>query len=38
MPVNVFKQALHSGRTQIGLWMGTADPSLAELLANTGFD
>jgi 4-hydroxy-2-oxoheptanedioate aldolase len=38
MPVNVFKQALQSGRTQIGLWMGTADPSLAELLANTGFD
>jgi 4-hydroxy-2-oxoheptanedioate aldolase len=38
MPVNVFKQALQGGRTQIGLWMGTADPSLAELLANTGFD
>jgi 4-hydroxy-2-oxoheptanedioate aldolase len=38
MPANVFKQALQSGRTQIGLWMGTADPSLAELLANTGFD
>jgi 4-hydroxy-2-oxoheptanedioate aldolase len=38
MPVNVFKQALRSGQTQIGLWMGTADPSLAELLANTGFD
>ncbi|HUE09753.1 MAG TPA: aldolase/citrate lyase family protein [Steroidobacteraceae bacterium] len=38
MPVNVFKQALQSGRTQIGLWMGTADPSVAELLANTGFD
>jgi len=34
----VFKQALQSGRPQIGLWLGLADSYVAELLATTGFD
>ncbi len=38
MPVNTFKRALRNGERQIGLWVGTADPSAAELLASTGFD
>jgi 4-hydroxy-2-oxoheptanedioate aldolase len=38
MPANVFKQALRSGRPQIGLWVGLADSYVAELLATTGFD
>jgi 4-hydroxy-2-oxoheptanedioate aldolase len=38
MPANVFKQALLSGRPQIGLWVGLADSYVAELLATTGFD
>src|ERR1017187_7588662 len=38
IPVNAFKRALRDGKPQIGLWMGMTDPSLAELLAGTGFD
>lgn len=38
MPANLFKQALRSGQTQIGLWMGLADPYAAELCAGSGFD
>jgi 4-hydroxy-2-oxoheptanedioate aldolase len=38
LPVNSFKQALCNGTPQIGLWVGMADPAVAELLAGTGFD
>ncbi|MGC1519916.1 MAG: aldolase/citrate lyase family protein [Steroidobacteraceae bacterium] len=38
MPTNTFKRALRQGRPQIGLWMGLADPYVAELLATAGFD
>lgn len=37
-PVNLFKQALHSKKAQIGLWMGFANPSTAEICALAGFD
>ncbi|MGB7479581.1 MAG: 4-hydroxy-2-oxoheptanedioate aldolase [Burkholderiaceae bacterium] len=38
LPRNPFKQALKEGKTQIGLWVGLADPYVAEALASTGFD
>ena len=38
IPVNAFKRALRDGKPQIGLWMAMSDPSVAELLAGTGFD
>jgi len=38
IPVNIFKQNLHAGKAQIGLWLGLADAYTAELLAATGFD
>jgi len=38
MPINTFKQRLQSGKAQIGLWLGLADPYCAELAANAGFD
>lgn len=38
LPANPFKRALQEGRPQIGLWLGLADPYVAELLATTGFD
>ena len=38
IPINTFKQALHQGKPQIGLWLGLADPYAAEALAGTGFD
>lgn len=38
MPINYFKQRLHSGEPLIGLWLGLADPYCAELAANAGFD
>ncbi len=38
MPINTFKQRLQRGETQIGLWLGLADPYCAELAANAGFD
>jgi len=37
-PDNPFKQALHAGRRQIGLWLGLADPYAAEVCAGCGFD
>ncbi|WP_316013154.1 HpcH/HpaI aldolase/citrate lyase family protein [Roseobacter sp. HKCCA0434] len=37
-PVNAFKARLKSGDTQIGLWIGLGDPSVAELCAGAGFD
>jgi 4-hydroxy-2-oxoheptanedioate aldolase len=38
MPRNTFKRALREGRSQIGLWVGMADPSVADLLGGVGFD
>jgi 4-hydroxy-2-oxoheptanedioate aldolase len=38
LPKNKFKQNLHAGKPQIGLWVGLADAYAAELLATTGFD
>lgn len=38
MPINRFKQRLQAGESQIGLWLGLADPYCAELAANAGFD
>jgi len=38
LPPNPFKQALREGRAQIGLWVGLADPYVAEALAGAGFD
>jgi len=38
VPHNTFKQALAAGRTQIGLWLGLADPYPAEICAGAGFD
>lgn len=37
-PLNQFKQRLHAGERQIGLWLGLADPYAAELIAGAGFD
>jgi 4-hydroxy-2-oxoheptanedioate aldolase len=37
-PTNRFKQALAAGQSQIGLWLGLADPYSAELLAGIGYD
>jgi 4-hydroxy-2-oxoheptanedioate aldolase len=37
-PVNAFKAAMKRGEAQIGLWVGLADPYVAELLATAGFD
>ena len=38
LPANAFKAALARKEAQIGLWVGLADPYVAELLATTGFD
>ncbi|MDG2340129.1 MAG: HpcH/HpaI aldolase/citrate lyase family protein [Paracoccaceae bacterium] len=35
---NKFKDAIQNGRRQIGLWVGTRDSVLTEMLAHTGFD
>ncbi|HTM77586.1 MAG TPA: 4-hydroxy-2-oxoheptanedioate aldolase, partial [Devosia sp.] len=37
-PLNTFKAALLEGRPQIGLWLGFAEPYLADLSARAGFD
>lgn len=37
-PRNAFKARLKTGETQIGLWVGLGDPSVAELAAGIGFD
>jgi 4-hydroxy-2-oxoheptanedioate aldolase len=38
LPKNPFKQAICTGRPQIGLWLGLANAYATELLATTGFD
>jgi 4-hydroxy-2-oxoheptanedioate aldolase len=38
MTGNPFKERLHRADTQIGLWLGLADPYTAELCATAGFD
>ncbi|AJO78967.1 4-hydroxy-2-oxoheptanedioate aldolase [Pseudomonas sp. MRSN 12121] len=38
LPINHFKQRLHQGTPQIGLWLGLANAYCAELAANAGFD
>ncbi|HEY0294425.1 MAG TPA: 4-hydroxy-2-oxoheptanedioate aldolase [Bordetella sp.] len=35
---NLFKRALASGQSQIGLWLGLAQPYTAEMLGGAGFD
>ncbi len=37
-PVNAFKLALQQRQTQIGLWLGLAEPYSAEIVAGTGYD
>ena len=37
-PANRFKARLKAKETQIGLWVGLGDPSVAELASTTGFD
>ncbi|HEX5933636.1 MAG TPA: HpcH/HpaI aldolase/citrate lyase family protein [Pseudorhizobium sp.] len=37
-PKNLFKAALRDGRPQIGLWLNTGEPLMAELAGTTGFD
>lgn len=38
LPRNRFKLGLNSGVTQIGLWLGIPDNTVAELVASAGFD
>lgn len=38
LPRNRFRDALRAGRPQIGLWVGLADPYVAEALAGCGYD
>lgn len=38
IPRNAFRQALMDGQTQLGMWVGFADPYVAEALAVTGYD
>jgi 4-hydroxy-2-oxoheptanedioate aldolase len=38
LPINKFKQAIRSGRTQYGLWAGIPDTTSAEICASSGFD
>lgn len=37
-PVNTFRAALRQGQNQIGLWVGLADATAAEVVASSGFD
>ncbi|MGB1209653.1 MAG: aldolase/citrate lyase family protein [Paracoccaceae bacterium] len=37
-PHNPFKQAIATGRLQLGCWLGLADPYVAEISAGAGFD
>lgn len=37
-PENVLKQKLASGQQQIGCWLGTGEPYVAEMAATCGFD
>jgi 4-hydroxy-2-oxoheptanedioate aldolase len=38
LPRNAFKQALASGKRQVGLWSALASPITAEIIAGAGFD
>jgi 4-hydroxy-2-oxoheptanedioate aldolase len=38
LPRNTFKQAIASGKRQVGLWSGLASPIAAEIIAGAGFD
>jgi 2-keto-3-deoxy-L-rhamnonate aldolase RhmA len=38
LPVNHFKRAIATGKTQIGAWLMSAAPSTAEALGSVGFD
>ncbi|WP_372662711.1 HpcH/HpaI aldolase/citrate lyase family protein [Hydrogenophaga sp.] len=38
LPLNRFKQALHSGQKQIGLWSHLCSPISIEILAHCGYD
>lgn len=38
LPRNAFKQALATGKRQVGLWSGLASPIAAEIIAGAGFD
>lgn len=38
LPINHFKQAIHAGRQQIGLWSSLASNITTEVLAGAGFD
>lgn len=38
LPRNEFKAAIREGRPQVGLWCSIPDPTVAEMLANTGYD
>lgn len=37
-PTNRFKASLKSGRQQIGLWLNTGEPLMAEIAGKAGFD
>ncbi|MGO4917030.1 HpcH/HpaI aldolase family protein [Pseudogemmobacter sp. W21_MBD1_M6] len=37
-PINTLKAALQRGEMQVGLWMGLANPIVAEIAAHAGFD
>jgi 4-hydroxy-2-oxoheptanedioate aldolase len=38
MPTNTFKQAIASGKPQIGLWISLCSPFAAEVVASAGYD
>ncbi len=38
MPQNAFKAALKAKQKQVGLWVSTASPMIAELVASAGYD
>ena len=38
IPANTFKQKLRRGEAQIGLWVASGDPTVAEICSHTGFD
>lgn len=38
LPTNTFKQAVRTGRTQIGLWSSLCSNLVAEVIAGSGFD
>ncbi|MEY1557304.1 HpcH/HpaI aldolase/citrate lyase family protein [Yoonia sp. R2331] len=38
MPTNAFKAALKAKKKQVGLWVSTASPMIAEIVAGAGYD